>query len=274
MNERLHEEQPARILVAIDASPQSLTALRAALELATLLDAEVDAIFVEDINLLHLCGFPFNREIGSYTGSLRPLESTAIESQLRAVAGRIQRTITTLAAQSPVRWTFRVSRGPVVDELLAAAGSASMRSMGRAGQLRRKSLGSTARALVQQSRRPLLILGESGGFQQPLTAVFTGTPAAERALHWIAGVTEHTPQPVRVLLLLPPGTPREEMARTLQLLQERAQEILGEAAVQYIPVRYGNVLATLNAHDGGTLVLPGEHADLLADHLGPTVVVP
>ena len=55
--------QANRILVALDASPQSEAALRAAAELAALLEAELEGLFVEDINLLHLCGLPFGREI-------------------------------------------------------------------------------------------------------------------------------------------------------------------------------------------------------------------
>lgn len=274
MNERPSEERPARILVAIDASPQSLAALHAALELASDLDAEVDTLFVEDINLIHLCGLPFGREIGSYTGMVRRLESNAIESQLRAQAGHIERSITTATAHSPIRWTFRVSRGAVVDELLAAADRAAILSLGRAGQMRRRSLGSTAQALVRQSRRPLLILGETGSFARPLTAVFTGSPASERALRWIAGITQHHPQPVRVLVLPAPDTPREEMAAAVESLQARARAILGETRIQFIPVRHGAVLATLHANNGGTLVLPGEYAALLADHVGPTVLVP
>ncbi len=269
MNEVVLHPSPARILVALDASPQSVAALRAAMELAALLEAEVEGIFVEDINLVRLCGFPFSHEIGSYTGSLRRLDSAAIECQLRAMAARIQHSISALTAQSTVPWSFHVSRGAVVEELLTASNRAALLTLGRAGQVRRKSLGSTARELVRQSRRPMLILGETGRFQTPLTAVYTGTPASARALRWIAEVIRHGPQPVRVFVLAPP-----DGAQTPAELQDSARALLGDVQIEFIAVRYGNILATLHAHDGGTLVLPGEQADLLAEHVGPTVIVP
>ncbi|MBK7177644.1 MAG: universal stress protein [Chloroflexi bacterium] len=52
-----------RILVALDASPHSLAALEAAIDLAERLDAELQGLFVEDINLLRLAQLPFAREL-------------------------------------------------------------------------------------------------------------------------------------------------------------------------------------------------------------------
>jgi nucleotide-binding universal stress UspA family protein len=269
MNEATPAPHPARILVALDASPQSLRALRVSLELAALLEAEVEGIFVEDINLLRLCGFPFCQEIGSYTGSVRRVDPRSIEAQLRARAVYIQHSVTTITAQSTVHWSFHVSRGAVVDELLTASAGATLLSVGRAGQLRRKTLGSTAHALVRQSRQPLLILGESGGLQPPLTAVYTGTPAADRALVWLAELARRSAQPVHVLLFAPPAH-----AHNAAELEAQARARLGDLPVKFTHVRYGNILGTLHAHDGGTLVLPSEQADLVAEHPGPTVIVP
>ena len=48
-----------RILVALDASPHSLNALRAAAELAAVTESELHGLYVEDLNLLRMCGLPF-----------------------------------------------------------------------------------------------------------------------------------------------------------------------------------------------------------------------
>ena len=52
-----------RILVALDASAANRTALQTAALLASELQAELQALFVEDINLLRLAELPFAREV-------------------------------------------------------------------------------------------------------------------------------------------------------------------------------------------------------------------
>ena len=270
MNERPAEEQNQRILVALDASPQSVAALRAAAELAALMEAELEGLFIEDINLLYLCGLPFSHEIGSYTAKRRQLDNLALERQLRAVAATIQQAMTQVTTQTPVPWKFQVRRGTVVDELLAAAQDAALMSVGRAGRIRRRSLGSTVRSLVDQSRHPLLILGEDNRLVYPLTVVYTGTPAAERALLFAAGLAARSQSGLRVLLW-----PRDEPDEGLAELEAQARERAGEVELTFIPVRHdGSVLAALRSHDGGTLVLPGEQSALVAEHTGPVLLVP
>lgn len=258
-----------RIVVALDASSYSLAALRTAAEVAALLDIDLQGLFVEDINLLYLCDFPFNQEIGSYTGRARPLENAALERQLRTVATAIHRSINQVALDTPVRWSFQVRRGSVVNELLAATQDADLLSLGRSGHVRRNTLGSTARALVQRSRRPLLLLGTEGGLVYPLIAVYTGSAASQRTLQWLATLTHYTHRTVRVLLVARPESPH-----TMTELENEARSILGNVTAEFVSVRYGNILTTLRAHDGGTLVLPGEQAELVAEHTGPTIIVP
>ena len=60
------EEQSERIVVALDASPNSVAALRAGAELASLLGVDLEGLFVEDIDLVRLCGLPYRQEVGSF----------------------------------------------------------------------------------------------------------------------------------------------------------------------------------------------------------------
>jgi nucleotide-binding universal stress UspA family protein len=264
--------QTERILVALDASPHSVAALKAAAELAALLEAELEGLFVEDINLLYLCNFPFCREIGSYTAKPRPVDNATMERQLRILAGAIQQAMERVAAQTPVRWSFHVRRGPVVAELLAAAQSAALLSLGRAGRLRRTSLGSTARSLVSKSQRPLLILGEGSGLEYPLTVVYTGSLAARRALEMAARLAVRHNSALRVLV----WHGGQEEVDTAQVEQEARQQIELEQAEATFEIvdRSADLLETLRRQDSGTVVLPGEHAALVGEHSGPTLLVP
>jgi nucleotide-binding universal stress UspA family protein len=269
VNQQLPEKSKRHIVVALDASTYSLAALRAAIELAEMLDGEVEGLFIEDINLLYLCDFPFTREIGSYTANMRPLQSESVERQLRTQGESIHQAMNRVVLKTPVHWTFHVRRGSVVNELLAAAHSADLLSIGRSGQTRRRTLGSTARSLVQRSRRPVLVLDENGGLVYPLMAIYTGSDTSQRVLRWLTTLAPHSGRAVRVFLVI-----RPDIDRTIEQLESEARALLGELPVEFIVLRYGNVLMTLAAHDGGTLVLPSEYAELVSQHTGPTIIIP
>jgi hypothetical protein len=74
---------------------------------------------------------------------------------------------------------------------------------------------------------------------------------------------------VRVFLVV-----RPDIARTVAELEAEARALLGDLPVEFMTVRFGSVLMTLCAHNGGTLVLPSEYATLLSEHTGPTIIVP
>ena len=136
MNERELEPTIRRILVALDASPHSQAALEAASELADVLKAELVGIFVEDVNLLHLAGLPFAREVGYPSGTDRPLDSPSMERELRIQAEQVRQTLAGVAVRRQIRWSFRVVRGQVATELLIAAQEADLLALGRASWLR------------------------------------------------------------------------------------------------------------------------------------------
>ncbi|HHP7234546.1 MAG TPA: universal stress protein, partial [Desulfobacterales bacterium] len=75
-----------RILVALDASPASVSALQTAVELAARLGARLVGLFVEDMNLLRVTQLPFAREISLFSPWFRRLESGELERQLRVQA--------------------------------------------------------------------------------------------------------------------------------------------------------------------------------------------
>ncbi len=278
-----------RIVVALDASPQSERALRAAVELAALLDAELEGLFVEDINLLHLCGLPFGSEIGSYTAERRSITSASMERQLRALATANERAIRRAAARRAVRWNFHVRRGSVVDELLGAAKGAALMSVGRAGGAGRRGIGSTVWSLVGRSQQPLLIAGERGGLELPLTVLYTGTPAAGRALELALRLARVRPGRLRVVVW-PGGEPvrpdpaRGEPAggypaRGVAELEEEVRRLTeawagpGGGALEVLrPERVAHLSTALRRLGGGTLVLPGEQAALVPER-GPAVLL-
>ncbi len=266
------EQSVRRILVALDASPHSVAALRAAAQLAALMGAELQGLFVEDINLIQLAHFPFSQEVGSYTASRRRLDNSSIERQMRAMARAIRQAMAEVANQTHVRWSFQVARGPVTAELLAAAEAALLLSMGRAGRRRRKSLGSTVQSVVSRTSRPVLILDEEGQLKYPLTVLYTGSPAADRALRLAIQLTQRTPSELRILIWAGEG-----QTESAERLQQWVEELAADQQVKVRLVRVdktSSLLAAVQEGNGGTLVLPSERSFLLSAHVGPTLVVP
>ncbi|MGE5320107.1 MAG: hypothetical protein ACM3KD_08000, partial [Hyphomicrobiaceae bacterium] len=126
-------ERPAglRIWVALDESPRSTAALTAAAALAEELDAELAGLFVEDVNLQHLCGLPFAREFSVLTGAGPPLSQLDLERTWRHQAASLQRLLAEAAGRQRLRWSFRVARGRVSAEMRTLAQSFDLVVLGK-----------------------------------------------------------------------------------------------------------------------------------------------
>jgi hypothetical protein len=115
-----------RVVVGLEPAPFSRPLLEAAAELAQRMQAELVGLFVESQDLLHFAGLPFAREVGFASATRRRLDVESMERALRALAGEARRTLAAIAERTPVQWSFRVSRGSLPVELLAAAGEADL----------------------------------------------------------------------------------------------------------------------------------------------------
>ena len=261
-----------RILVALDASPHSLNALRAAAELAAVTESELQGLYVEDLNLLRMCGLPFVREIGSYSAAARLPDSRAIEREFQSQAEKIRHTLAQTAVSSNLRWSFRVTRGMVSTELLAAAESAGLVTLGRVGRSPGKSFGSTAQAMVRRSMCPLLLLGD-GGLNYPLTLLYTGTAASARALRLAITLMTNREESLRVLFMADMDLKPAQRTLAAHRLTQEIQD-LGLDVVLEILNSQDDLDRSIHDLESGTLILPGEHADLLDEYARPVILVP
>lgn len=209
-----------RILVAIDASVQSLAALDAAAELAARQEAELACLFVEDINLLYLSALPFAHEVRLRTPRVRPLDAAAMERQLKAQGERIRAAVADRARRHALRWSFQVTRGRVVSEVLAVAGEADLLILGRSGSPlgRRRTLGSTARLLARRAPRSVLLVSPGTDLRAPVLVYYDASPAAGRALETACALAAHDGH--RVTVLIPGDTP-DDYERRRQAASER-----------------------------------------------------
>jgi nucleotide-binding universal stress UspA family protein len=175
-----------RILLPVDLSRDSLTAVDVAFDLAAALGGEISGLFIEDAELLTAGSLPFAREVGSSSGIPRPIGYSDIEHRLRSVAHKARTTLTQAGRRMKVRSCFRVARGDVSGEILTATGDADLVVLGKAGwsvgTLRKP--GKTCQALLAKSHVPLLIVERGNALSPPILAVHDDTPAGHRALEF------------------------------------------------------------------------------------------
>ncbi len=264
MNEQGEPIRDDYILVALDASPHSAAALAAAVELAAALHLELRGIFVEDVNLLHLCGLPFGLEIGSFTARPRRLQQTHIEREFRMQASLLRKIMADVAGQRRVTWSFQVVRGAVTDQLLAAAASAQMVSLGRVGRSPGKRIGSTAQAVARNTQRPVLIQTANRTLSGPISVVDTGTVAAEHAVALAARLATQDGSTLYLYV-------------ASETSQKRAEPEL-PASAQSVEVRHSaslpDLLAEVRTITRGTVILPTDVAAWLDDIAVTVIVVP
>lgn len=240
-----------RVVVALDASPHSLAALQAAVDLAAARRLELVALFVEDVRLLQATALPFTREVGAFSGRLRPLDSAQTERRLRDMASRVQALVSAAAARAEVPWSFRVRRGDVAAEILASAEAGDLLSLGAAGwsPMRTRALGETAGRLLRLGSGPMLLARHGNRLTSPLLVLLEGAGWRQTLEVAVALAGEGTGA---MVLAVAPGS--AQAAR-----EAEARAFLAERGLGSTPVRLlaGSGPAALRA------VVRREHAGAL-----------
>jgi nucleotide-binding universal stress UspA family protein len=172
-----------RILVAIDASSASLDALAAATAITVRLGGELAGLFVEDEDLLRLASLPFGDIVRTPGGERERLDRDSAEASLRALAARAREALERTAAAAGLHCTFRVARGRVAREVVAAAAGADLVVLGASshGRWARSAIGETARAAAARAPSSVLLLPRGARVEGGVVAVDDGAGAA-RAL--------------------------------------------------------------------------------------------
>lgn len=203
-----------RILLALDASLPSRKSLEEAARLARRLDAELTALFVEDINLLNLAELPFARHTNLLSGAVERIDMARMESMLRVQAAQARSAIEAVALDAGLRWSFRIVRGRIAEQVIAAAADQDLLLIGwttrGAEQTRFSSLrvrkrpmtarASTVRAIAGGSRLPVLLLRNGDILSRPVAVVFDGSEGSKRAIEAAAALAAIARQKLVVLI--------------------------------------------------------------------------
>ena len=170
-----------RIVVTLGAAPGGRAPLAIAVRLAGLLGAELEGVFIEDINLIQLAGLPFLRELSPWSLAEQAVSSQRMERQLRAMARQARTLLEQEAGKLDVPWTFQVWRGHTGTEALTRAFSADILSLGRLSAL------ASCRHWARTVRPPpvgavLAGIGVLAGLSEPATRAITTAARLARDL--------------------------------------------------------------------------------------------
>jgi nucleotide-binding universal stress UspA family protein len=224
MTEKPGELTVRRILVALDASQHSLAALEAAAELAASLGSELLGIFVEDTRLLQLALLPGARQVSYPFTSTSRLDRARMERQLRAQAAQARQALFAACETRHLKWAFRVVRGEVAPEVLAAAMEADLLTLGRTSRPLdpRARLGSTARAAAEQAPHSVLVLHRDAPLRPPTVVAHDGSEAADQALVMAAHLARKMGGAITVLVMAESAQEKRQLqARVAQWLRTR-----------------------------------------------------
>jgi hypothetical protein len=117
-------EARGRVVLRLCCSTPNPVALEAAIRVAKAFQSEIESLFVEDLQLIELAGFPFAREISLTGRQSRAISAADIEREFRLAHAPVRRRIEALARAAEVPVRQRIVRDEPVHALAAACAEA------------------------------------------------------------------------------------------------------------------------------------------------------
>lgn len=244
----------ARITLAFAGIPTESEALEGLVRLAAALNADLEGIFVEDVNLLRLARLPVARGY-SYLGQPLTFEVQDVARRLHQQAAAVRNELMRLAERAGARWHFTTDQGSLAVQAQRRAAESTAVAIGFSQ--RRQALFATTRSQRARSLNP-----------NAIAIVYLGTPASKRALDLGVRLASALDRPVTLLIpsqVETPQLPRGCVARHLTATQMSAADIVTMIR------REQPILAVMEANE--TTVTPGAIEQFTDGLPCPTILV-
>lgn len=172
-----------RIVIALESGCENLKALQMAAEMAGRMNAELHGVFLEDMRLLSTAALPFTRQVSLHPAGGQPLEPADVESELRALAGRLRRRMEDIATRRKLSWSFETVRGDR-SSVISATEDTDVLVIETATRpfAQHMCLFTDWSEIAITSDRACLLLGAPAGERKGILAVHDGAEGGERAL--------------------------------------------------------------------------------------------
>lgn len=219
-----------RVLLALSGASEELAAIDTAAELAAALEAELTALFVEDVDLIRASRLPSMWEIGRLSGARRALAWERTARLLQATARRYEQALIQAAQARSLRYTFQVLQGKPLPLLLQQAANPDV---------------------VLLVRRTVPVRGRP----RPVVTLFDGSMAAAAVLTVALRLAQATDRPCVVLIAAPDAESFRAQAKQVGWAIGNAQDV----SLKRLPeVRPDAVAEASNRLRAAALVLPTE----------------
>jgi hypothetical protein len=99
------------ILIVFDAAGYNPLSIQTVIELAIRSQTGIQAVYIEDNNLINAVGLPFTREISLHTAAISHIDSSSMLQKLQADAENIKKQVEAIAFTRSVSFSFSSVRG-------------------------------------------------------------------------------------------------------------------------------------------------------------------
>lgn len=173
-----------KILVALDNSKHSFSALQIAVELAQHYGAALKGIFVEDATILKLAEISFLQEVGEYSATVRKISYDSITKGVTAQSRWVIRTFQKMINQADLQGTFSILRGNVFQSINLESDKCDLLVIGKTGTnpFRSHGLGSTSKALIQRLHKSMLLVEQDNHLGYPVIVLYDNSPEGKISL--------------------------------------------------------------------------------------------
>ena len=172
------ESPPRRVLIAFDAAERSSSGLEEVASLAAGLRAELVGLFVEDTELLEAAALPITRIMPSQARAPGALDPALMQRAFRIWSTETRKSLEAVALRWNVRWSYRVARGPVAEQLLAQVREQDLLALAATGLRRQSRSGLTASAVAARAPCSVLLLKRSRDAGFPVVVLYEGSEQA------------------------------------------------------------------------------------------------
>lgn len=248
----------SRILVALDSTQASRSALESAALLAEALQYELVGLFVEDSDLVALASLPFSREVRR-SGAIRDIDPAVLQKDVEAHAAAARYALRQAAVRRNLRWSFRSVRGDVDAVITAAAAEVDIVCVSRrgAGRYRRAPMGSPARVALDR-QAPVLVAGQlTDRIEKPVAVIIDQAESGQASVRLAGRIAAKAKTGLIVLEFLPLEADIAEVRARIE------SELPGGVTARYVLLSREDPCGLLDGlrRDDYSLVLYGVRAD-------------
>lgn len=260
-----------KILVAVDTSAHSRAALEAAATLAKITEANIHGIFVQEEHWSKVSRLPSVKTVNELTGKSQSLEKDTIEKQVGRLKKRLYRQLKFISQRKEIDHSWETASGLVEEKILEAAKEADLITIGRRGRsfLRHKRLGSTAKAIIQQADKPILVLQKGLRLGTAITCIYDTTEESQRSLKLALSLTEKNDSRLFVLVIQNETDISSERDKSVEQMVDHTHVPVSITTMRQPSI--GKFIHIVNRQKPGLLVIPKSQPYLQNDSLETTL---